>query len=521
MAKQKSVQREVARNYVRPFLILLACAFLVYGNGIVGDFVFDDASVVVKRPELHSLVNIPKLLISPYQQNAPQAGLYRPLTMISFAVNESIFGREPWGFHAVNIFLAGLNATLVFWLLYWLWNEKNTAYLGALLFLAHPLHVEAVTSIVGRGELLMALFSLLAFYTFVHRKYWLSGFYLLLALLSKETAVAVIGICLLYDWRIQGAVARGMLKKYIPIASALGAYAVLRVVALGHFIFHPAVQYIENPLHSASYLVRLANACKVFLLYLGKIIWPYHLSADYSFHSIALVSWHSWQPWLGILMLLLGVYLLISKRISYRIALGTAFFLLPYLIISNIIVPIGTMMAERLMYLPILGICILITGFIAHASHAYPRMRYVIMVVAVLMIGACGVRTYVRNADWHDNRTLFVSAVNTSPNSVLVHTNLAVLALKDKNWDEGKRELAIAKSIYEDYAPELNLFGVVSAHEGDLNNAEYYFKKAIAINPYHIDAYRNLIQIYTMRKQFDLAKEYIQKAIVINPAFTP
>ncbi|MDP3799934.1 MAG: hypothetical protein Q8Q90_00745, partial [bacterium] len=146
------------------FLFSVALSFLIFGNGISGEFVFDDATVVQNRPDIKDAGNFFNLFISPYHQNTPKSGLYRPFTMATYSLNHNIFGSSPVGFHIVNIVIHALNSFLVFWLINWLLKSRSVAYISSLLFLLHPIHTEAVTSIVGRAELLAFFWSLAVIY---------------------------------------------------------------------------------------------------------------------------------------------------------------------------------------------------------------------------------------------------------------------------------------------------------------------------------------------------------------------
>src|SRR3989338_9045632 len=91
------------------FLLSILLSFGLFGNGIGGDFVFDDASVVENRGDLKDPSGFFDLFVSPYHQNNPKSGLYRPLTMASYALNHYISG-SPAGFHAVNIAIHAVNS---------------------------------------------------------------------------------------------------------------------------------------------------------------------------------------------------------------------------------------------------------------------------------------------------------------------------------------------------------------------------------------------------------------------------
>src|SRR3989338_6647126 len=142
------------------FLLSLVLSFVIFGNGLFGDFVFDDVTVIENRGDLKDSDNFLKLFISPYHQNLPKTGLFRPLTIASYAINHYMAGSTGLtargsgvGFHAVNIIIHALNSFLVFWLVNFLLKSRFLYLAVFLLFLTHPIHTEAVTSLVGRAKL--------------------------------------------------------------------------------------------------------------------------------------------------------------------------------------------------------------------------------------------------------------------------------------------------------------------------------------------------------------------------------
>src|SRR3989344_516924 len=164
----KNLLAWIKNNQTVAVLILsLILSFVIFGNGIAGDFVFDDVTVVQNRGDLRDSTNFFNLFVSPYHQNQPKTGLYRPLTMASYAINHytnsffapSTSSGQAVSFHVVNIIIHALNSFLVFWLINFLFpptvdKKRFLSYSAFLLFLTHPIHTEAVTSIVGRAELL-------------------------------------------------------------------------------------------------------------------------------------------------------------------------------------------------------------------------------------------------------------------------------------------------------------------------------------------------------------------------------
>lgn len=533
-------------NQLKYILLLsLILSFVIFGNGIFGDFVFDDVTVVQNRGDLTNPSNFFNLFIAPYNQNMPKTGLYRPLTMASYAINHYIDG-TPAGFHVVNIIIHALNSFLVFWLVGYFFKNKFLAFSSFLLFLTHPIHTEAVTSIVGRAELLMFFFGIASIYFFVNKNKTLSATSFFLALLSKESALMVlpvflyINVVLLDPVRDRGAlralaVSFGMDKKIMDSVKNLlffslpiGLYSLLRYKALGIYFFGDVTTTIvENPLKFASFSERIATAFKVLYVYVEKLTWPVHLSADYSFNAIKIISnpFASIESAIGILIFALLIVLIVFyKKVGKEISFGAVLFLFPYLMISNLIKPIGTIMGERLIYLPSLGFAIIAAFILIKVSEYKPphqpfwcggkkwgtKTIYGLLAVILIFYGA---RTVIRNKDWHDSRTLFYATVKESPDSLITRTALAGVHIRADEWDLAREQLKIAASIYEDNSRLQNLLGVVTDHEGNYSLAEERYKKSLELNPDAINSYINLGELYLKQGRLGEAGDSFLKVI--------
>ncbi len=163
------------KDFILAAVLALVLSFVLFGNGIGGDFVFDDTIVIVGNPFIGDSNKFFEIFTTPYFAYQPRPGLYRPLTIASYSLNALIFGFSPAGFHVVNILLHALTSYLIFVLFYWL-SGRVTAFAGFIFFMFLPIHVEAVTSIVGRAEILSLFFVLGAMIFSLKQKYILNIF---------------------------------------------------------------------------------------------------------------------------------------------------------------------------------------------------------------------------------------------------------------------------------------------------------------------------------------------------------
>ena len=299
-------------------------------------------------------------------------------------------------------------------------------------------------------------------------------------------------------------------SRYAAFAAAAASILALRYWVLGGL----APLYVNprmNPMAEAPAWPRFLTATNVFGRYLGLLFWPMNLSADYSYNQIPLVtdilSRQAVIP-LALLLLLLAGLVISARRYPVLFLSGMAF-LVSFILTSNWIRPIGTIMAERLMYFPALGFnCA--AAFLLCAGLSMPRWKTAATVAAVLLLAGYGFRTIDRNPDWRDHYRLFHSAVQTSPNSHLAQANYAGILLNEKNDLRGavlhaRKALEI---VPEDPAANFTL-AQASRRLGDLPSAAAAFRAVVRLAPRTTggaDALRAQAEIEEAMGSFALAR---------------
>src|SRR3989344_4888458 len=262
-------------------VLAIVLSFALFGNGIVGDFVFDDTIVIVGNPLIGDPSKFIEIFTTPYFAYQPRPGLYRPLTIASHSLNAFVFGQSPISFHIVNILLHALASFLVFVFIYRL-SDRITASLGSLIFML--------------GASLLS----------IKKRYIFESLLFFMGLLSKETAIAFLPIFLFLDFFWHKKTAKSVFKSLLFLVPSLGVYALLRYVALGQYFLKNDATPIYNPIKFAPFLSGIWTSFKVFYLYIQKSLYPISLSADYSFNQIPLVGnfLSSIETMLGIVVLI-------------------------------------------------------------------------------------------------------------------------------------------------------------------------------------------------------------------------
>lgn len=532
---------------------------LVYGNSLQDGFAYDDTVMIEQNVLITRLDYLPKLLLSDYWagRRAPSetiswgSGLYRPLVLLTYALNYAVGRLDPIGYHLLNVSLHVGVTWLLFLLALQVGLGAESAAVAAAFFAVHPLHTEAVTGIVGRAELLMA--------GGVLASLWLAGLHynglsvaaFAIAILSKEQAVVLPVLAVLYDFCFhsrggrdveRAARWRDTVSRYAGYLVVLAGYALVRQAALGR-VGPPPIPFVDNPLASLDWPLRAANALKVAGQYLWLSVWPMSLSADYSYNAIPIsTSIFSREvlaaiaAWGALVATALGLYCKGGRRTAFCVGLT----LLTFLPASNLIVPIGTIMGERLFYLPSAGICLLVgvawdyltarsgemgrrDGWLMRGHHVSRFAHSAGLLILVVVCLALSLRTMIRNTDWKDTLSLLRSAAQVSPGSAKVQAGLGTIAQSKGEWERALEFYQAAIGLYPQYpdtevAFNLNL-GTVLMRLGDADRATQAFERAVRLDSRSSVTQYHLGQAYVQQGRFDEAEVAVRSALGFNMEF--
>lgn len=481
---------------------------VVYANGLGGGFTYDDKAIIRDNPRLRAPARAAELWTTEYFGGPPGTGTaYRPALLSSFAVEWWIHGGEPFLFHAVNVLLHAAATLLLATLLLRLRLSPALALGAALLFAVHPIHVEAVTSLVGRGETQAAALAL-AFLLLALRAVEggpRSARALLLALvcyalasLTKESAaVSPMLLALALSWleegsllgRVWAALRRG-LPVYIGCAATLAGIFWARARVLGGPLKSPGtgIFALENPLAPLASGERALNASVLFFRALGRMALPLRLSADESAWSIPLVPRGGWLGW-TCAGLLAALVILSLWRLLPRVpaALGFLWLGVASLPTSNLAFPTGTIFAERLAYLPSAGFCLIAAAWILGDDPpraARPGLRRAALGALALALAA---RTVIRNPVWHSDETLFSNLLRTSPASAKAHYDFAYMSSERGDFWTALAEYTRATQIYPGYWDAWSGRGRMERELGNLIASEEAYAQTLRLAPF-VDA---------------------------------
>ncbi len=465
-------------------LTIIFVSFLAFSNSSLGEFVYDDITLIQTNNSLNSLSKIPELFLQSYFGEGNIAGTYRPLTMVSFALNYAISGLEPYSYHLVNITINTINSLLVYWIVKYYSQSKLLSIFTALLFSVHPVHSEAVAAIYGRPELLVTMFLLITWIAYVKSSankyyYFISLLTYFLSLFCKESGIVFFGILLL----VQFCTKTSWKEKLIPEAKSWGyilttiPYLIIRTLVTGAF----GVPKGGQLLGAENFLTRLYTMSLGYVQYFKMLVWPFNLATEYDYSIIPKTTTLNLTASLSLILIFLIIAIAFWQS-GKKPIIGFAilFFFITTSIVSNIFFPTGILIAERVIYLPLASICLLLAAFFYQFYQlGWQRLSLLsFTLVLSLMITA----TYYRNLDFQNNISLFTSVVKVSP----THAK-ATYALADA---------------YE--------------KKGDLSQAEIYYKKALTLNPGLTNIYAFLANLYISQNRRQEAQILLTQALNIH-----
>ncbi len=491
-------------------LLLWTLVLAAYSNSFQARLLFDNVPVILGDARIREATphNIGMILTQGYWPSSPNSGLYRPLTTLSYLFNYAVLGdgEKPDGYHQINFALHGLNVSLVYALGILVFSEPGLALALAALWGLHPLLTESVTNVVGRADLLAGLGVLAGLLCYARvlasqrrkKAAWLIALACAqtVALFSKESGIVLVGLIVLYDlvWP-QRAQWSTRAIAYAALAAPIAAFFLLRSQVQTRLL----VDFYENPLIRADFWTARLTAFKVIGKFLGLFLWPARLAADYSYNAIPLSSWQDLEAWISLAACLGAVVLaLLWRRKRKALVFFIGFFFVALAPTSNLLILIGSIMAERFLYLPAIGLA----GCAVVAIHALARLlsrdrrgsaRAVWIAASLACLLLC-VRTYARNADWRDELSLWSSTVQVNPSAARPHMNLGLaLTVIPNRLPDAIAEYETALRIRPDYAEaHYDLGRALAQQSGRAPDAIREFEAAIRIQPDYAQAHYNL-----------------------------
>lgn len=601
-------------------IIVGMLAFVLYFNTSQNEYALDDTIVIVKNEYVYEgFAGIKDILTkdafdSYYKQfnssNQLSGGRYRPLSIVSFAIEQQFFGAIPpdkmedaqhpngiypgFGYdmkkpfekkfiegmhirHFFNVLWFTLCVVLLLYFLRYVVFRSNPvmALLAAVLFAIHPIHTEVVANVKSRDEIMSLVFICLTFiYAFKYQEYkkkWMlvvGTVSYFLAFLSKEYAITLVVLLPMSFFLFYRLSVWDSIKASLPFIGVMIVYICIRLSIVAQMNKDSDNDILNNPYAKAQDDEVLPTKISTTLNYIKLLIYPKHLSADYSYNTLPYKNFSSLKVWLSLLvhgsLIVLAISFLrrLLKPVSKvkiagiegnnqsagsllskidiegaRILLfAISFYLLNLFLVCNIFFNIGGTMGERLIFHSSVGFCIAAAYLLYKGMEKIKNAmtgRLALGGVMVLLIVLCGFKTIERNADWKNDETLFNHDIVESPNSILVNSNVAssLINKAETEKDSLMRRYELHKGI-EYYNKTLSLHNTfvsgfmnrfvayLKLNEPDsaktnLDMVRTYYPKY----PKMEEIYYNLGVCYYMKGMIPQAISQWQTSLKLNPSY--
>ncbi|KAL3216478.1 hypothetical protein MRX96_051178, partial [Rhipicephalus microplus] len=393
-----------------------------------------------------------------------------------------------------------------------------------------------VAAVVGRADLLCAVFFILSFLSFIRSCSsgcaWSSCVWLIasaslsiVSMLCKEPGITVIGLCFIYD-----AVVICKLDLHYIITRRSGMVqlkGVLALVGCGALAVRwkvmgsssPVFQRIDNPASfEESLFVRVTNYNHVYALNAWLLLCPQWLCFDWSMGCLTLIRSITDIRIISVLALWLSLAVLISRmvlapdaQLRRLLCLSLSLLVVPFLPASNIFFRVGFVVAERVLYLPSMGFCLLLVLGMTRLAAALPQHRQVLQYCLIMLLVVFTVRSMQRCHEWTKESSLFESGLKVCPGNAKVHYNFAKNAMNNLanilrdvgQLQEAQALLRRAVQLRPDFAAAWMNLGIVQSSLGLLDDAEQSYRTAISHRAKYPDCYYNLGNLYLEQKRYE------------------
>ncbi|MEJ2730665.1 MAG: tetratricopeptide repeat protein [Deltaproteobacteria bacterium] len=514
-----------------PALLPAALGIVVYLNALSNGFVFDDMTTIVHNAYIKDLgKNFPAFFNLDYFKIAQAEVSYRPVATLSYFLIYALFGLNPLAFHLASLLLHVFNVIGVYVLVDMIQHNKKTSLIAALVFACHPVLTETVNCISYNEDLLATFFYLLALVLYIKAAAIKNPFFslasFLVALLSKEMAITLPAIILLYDLTGRKIAQKdGFIKQAAATLDRQKFYYVAIALVT---IFYLALRFkiMVNPQGSFS-ISRAGLIERILFLpdhlfdYIRLVLLPFDLNAEYSFaYPERFFGLSNLFSFIVVMAITVGSFFI--YKYSKGIFFGIWWFLITLLPVSNLI-EIHNPIAERYLYLPLVGFCMVISILInkipirpaGNRLKKIAWLKYSILSGLLIFYSAV---TVDRNPVWKDNFSIWANTVEKSPHNPIVHGGLGLAYQKHGLLDEAIREFKRAIELGPNMAKNHYNLGRAYEEKGLFEKAADAYKKAVELNPAYTDAYFNLANLYMRLQSRQGAIRAYRKVIELDPA---
>jgi tetratricopeptide (TPR) repeat protein len=513
------------------YFILIIVGIIIYSNALTNQLFWDDNDGIINNAYIKDWQYLPNYFSENLIAGAGLSSNYwRPILLITYAIEWEIWGLWPPGYHLVSILVHILAGLLIFKLFNLLTKKRWLAFFSALLFLVHPLQTEAVTYVSGLADPLSTVFTVLGLIYYLKRGkeniLWPVWFFFILALMTKEKALLIFPSLLfileltVFLFESPKTINFIQWKKWFfskvkllwPIFAIGVFYALLRATSLN---FQNTFNLYDGAnIYADSILVRTWTFLKIFPDYLKLILWPFNLHMERLVQIE--ISPFSLPVFFGLILLTLLFFRAISQaRKNPFIFFALGWFLASLLSSSGIPAVSSGIMYEHYLYLPLAGFFLWL-GLEMESLTAYFKkpglVRQMLFILILIIAFFFSVLTIQRNRTWKTPIALYEDILDYNQTSLRVWNNLG-MAYADTNQMD-KAVNAYQKAIELDpqkiSAPPFHNLANAFAALGKKDKAITNYKEALKANPDFTFSYGALFNLYAEEKKYDEAIAFFE-----------
>jgi tetratricopeptide (TPR) repeat protein len=496
----------VKRKHLISLLAILAACFAVYANSFKNEFVWDDDALIRENAYIKDPACIPKILTSDMGAGAGMKyHYYRPLAILSYMLDYSVWGLDVFGYHLTNVlthFLAALTAYLLINLLF---KNNLLSFLTALFFAVHPVQTELVAYLSGRCDPIAMFFMMLCFICYIKRVRWSVIICYALALMAKESALIMPALLLIYHYALKR---KFQVGEFVSVSAMALLYIPARMFLFGGF-------NAESP-EAAGMLERVPGFFVAITNYVRLLILPVGQHIEYGKKLFGMAD-----PWAitGAILATAGLVWAVSQRNrTPLITFSVLWFFAALLPSSNIYPAIAFYMAEHYLYVPSVGAFLLLSyGLVLLYNRE--RFRKTAVVITALLAGAWALATVRQNNYWKNSQVILEKTLKYMPDSSRVLCDLGNVYNNQGRHAEAARLIEKALGLDPQDEKAYNNLGNSYYAMGETAKAIAMYKKALELGSDDARTYNNLANAYAAEGRTDEAVSAVKKAIAVNPYF--
>jgi pentatricopeptide repeat protein len=461
------------------------------------------------------------------------AANWHPLTWLSHMLDYRLFGLNPTGHHLVSVAIHIVNALLLFWILT---NITGTTWVSAFVaaaFALHPLQVESVAWIAERKTVLSGLFWLLTMASYIHYvrrpgfgRYLVVLLVFGLCIMTKPIVITLPLVLLLLDYwpldRIRWGHQRNNKARNRPDQKTLGWLIAEKMPLLAMSAILGVLTVIAQQSGGAISTLdkvplddRIANALVSYVKYIGKLVWPSDLAVFYPpSHSNLSNAATAICAFIFIVISAISIY--IGRRKKY-IAVGWLWFAGTLVPMIGLIQVGDQAMANRYMYLPMLGLLIIIAMAGKELIGKLPQLKTIAAITGVTAILSLLILTQMQVRHWRNSITLFEYALSVTEDNAITENSYACALFNEDRLDEAEQHFGNALRINPEFDTALIHLARIYLKEGRYDEAVSIYEELIKRNHKTPELYYNLAMALRMQEKYDESIKYFNKSLELNP----